>query len=294
MRILLLFLIPFLVISCNAQDKQIYQETDLQSMTLSELRLKRNEIFARHGYIFRSQDLKDYFSNFEWYKPAYQNVDSLLTENDKANVKLILEMETEIKKFLIETDINIIDNYKKNESSVHKEFTERLINTIQNFQNRKADTTLIQIGNIDNIGELDTIINRIYYYDRDVWVNSSWTKNGIKMWEEKIKNPYLWINDSEEFQYDTRKPWVTFTIGIYYAIPELDNIDNYSHIDKQLVLQIGESWCKRKNIKISESEYSEYLDNFKGDIIAHGDPEIRHELLIWYEPIKDFLLFYAP
>lgn len=294
MKSLLFLLIPFLIISCKAQNEQMYQKSDLESMTLSELRIKRNEIFAKHGYIFKSQDLKDYFSNFDWYKPTNQSVDSLLTDIDKANVKLILEVEKEAKKFLIETDTNTIKKYEMLGDSVNKKFTERLISTIKNFKNRKADTTVIEIGNIDNIGELDTITNRIYYYNGDVWVNSSWTKNGIKMWEEKLKNPYLWIGDSEEFQFDTRKPWVTFTIGIYYAIPELKNIDSYSHIDRKMILQIGESWCKRKNIKISESEYSKYLDNFNGDIIAHGDPEIRHELLIWYAPIKDFLLFYAP
>ncbi|WP_078775722.1 YARHG domain-containing protein [Fibrobacter intestinalis] len=27
----------------------------------------RNSIFARHGYIFKSEDLKAYFSKFNWY-----------------------------------------------------------------------------------------------------------------------------------------------------------------------------------------------------------------------------------
>jgi hypothetical protein len=61
-----------------------------------------------------------------------------------------------------------------------------------------------------------------------------------------------------------------------------------------MIMQIGLEWAKRKNMKISKDEYSNYLYSFRGDIIAHGDPEIRHELLIWYEPVKDFVLFYAP
>ncbi|WP_415225378.1 YARHG domain-containing protein [Psychromonas sp.] len=32
----------------------------------TELRLMRNEIFARHGFIFKSKDLKRYFSQRSW------------------------------------------------------------------------------------------------------------------------------------------------------------------------------------------------------------------------------------
>lgn len=34
------------------------------------LRLIRNEIFARHGYIFNSKDLQQYFGAQDWYQPA--------------------------------------------------------------------------------------------------------------------------------------------------------------------------------------------------------------------------------
>ena len=293
-RKLLTLLIAIIAFSCNSQHEELYQKSDLQKSSLKELRVMRNEIFAKHGYIFKDQDLTEYFSQFDWYKPTEQNVDNLLTENDKANINLILQVESEITNSLIATDPRTVENYKNYENTSNKKFIDRLIKTVLEFKDRKADTTVLQICNIDNLGKLDTIKNNIYYSNDTVIVNSSWTKNGQKLWEAKIKNPYLWINDADEFQYDTRKPWVTFTIGIYYAIPDIKSINYYSHINKQTVLQAGLKWAKRENIKMSKDEYSKYLSNFKGDIISYGDPENRMGLLIWYEPVKKFIPFYMP
>ena len=44
-------------------------EEDLQGKTAMELDLMRNEIFARHGFEFRRQDLKSYFATKSWYQP---------------------------------------------------------------------------------------------------------------------------------------------------------------------------------------------------------------------------------
>lgn len=46
-----------------------YTKTDLANQTTAELRLLRNEVYARHGYIFTSKDLREYFQKQVWYKP---------------------------------------------------------------------------------------------------------------------------------------------------------------------------------------------------------------------------------
>ncbi|OFX87869.1 MAG: hypothetical protein A2W99_03800 [Bacteroidetes bacterium GWF2_33_16] len=58
-----------------------------------ELRLMRNEIFAAHGYIFSSPDLKEHFESTEWYIPKSKNVNDKLTEIEKYNINLISEQE---------------------------------------------------------------------------------------------------------------------------------------------------------------------------------------------------------
>lgn len=49
-------------------------EADIQGYDSAELRLLRNAIFASHGYIFQSDDLINYFSNFSDYSPVTRNV----------------------------------------------------------------------------------------------------------------------------------------------------------------------------------------------------------------------------
>ncbi|MBR1712414.1 MAG: YARHG domain-containing protein [Alloprevotella sp.] len=53
------------------------------------LRLMRNEILARHGYKFRSEDLSDYFFKQSWYKPAESNEDIKLSAVEELNISLI-------------------------------------------------------------------------------------------------------------------------------------------------------------------------------------------------------------
>ncbi|MDD7299222.1 YARHG domain-containing protein [Fibrobacter intestinalis] len=67
--------------------------SDLSSYTKSELRILRNSIFAKHGYIFKSEDLKMYFSQFEWYKPEFNNVNHKLNSVEKENIKILKQAE---------------------------------------------------------------------------------------------------------------------------------------------------------------------------------------------------------
>lgn len=59
------------------------------------LRIMRNSILARHGYVFQSQDLKEYFSNESWYKPAENNDNIKLSFVEQLNLELIKSVEDE-------------------------------------------------------------------------------------------------------------------------------------------------------------------------------------------------------
>lgn len=50
----------------EAAEPAAYTEASLAGKSLRELRLLRNEIFARHGYIFQSEDLQQHFSQQAW------------------------------------------------------------------------------------------------------------------------------------------------------------------------------------------------------------------------------------
>ena len=76
--------------------KRLLTEEDLEGLSPEQLRLARNEIFARHGRIFGSSDLQEYFESKSWYKGIADSdefQDSLLSEIESKNVDFILAHE---------------------------------------------------------------------------------------------------------------------------------------------------------------------------------------------------------
>ena len=73
-----------------------FHDLDLAVLSKGDLRLLRNAIYARHGLIFKSWDLQDWFSRFPCYKPQYADVDDKLTWDDKANIRAIQTYENPV------------------------------------------------------------------------------------------------------------------------------------------------------------------------------------------------------
>lgn len=67
--------------------------SELRGYSKSDLRIMRNEIYARHGYIFNDSKLAVHFAVCDWYVPRYTNVDGMLNSYEKYNVQLIKGME---------------------------------------------------------------------------------------------------------------------------------------------------------------------------------------------------------
>lgn len=76
---------------------------DLAILNNSDLRILRNMIYAKHGNIFSSSDLTNYYSNFNWYKPTKKVKDSDLTEEELKLIERIKRFEArdETKKNII-------------------------------------------------------------------------------------------------------------------------------------------------------------------------------------------------
>ncbi|MGJ5206689.1 YARHG domain-containing protein [Bradyrhizobium sp. HKCCYLR20261] len=71
-------------------DRRLLTPGELARLSKAELRLARNEIFARRGRFFDAPDLKAYFGRFAWYAPSTWN--PVLSGVEEANVKLIDQM----------------------------------------------------------------------------------------------------------------------------------------------------------------------------------------------------------
>ncbi len=73
-----------------------YLETrDIENRSQDEIQMIINEIYARHGREFQSQDNYDYFSAQDWYEPiagkSDEEIVSEFNEFEKANVELLRE-----------------------------------------------------------------------------------------------------------------------------------------------------------------------------------------------------------
>ena len=63
---------------------------DLKDLTLEDLQIMCNEIYARHNMIFKDGGKMDkYFGSQSWYLPRSKNKESLLSDIEKENVKMI-------------------------------------------------------------------------------------------------------------------------------------------------------------------------------------------------------------
>lgn len=71
-------------------------EQMLQGLSLHELRLLRNEVYARHGRMFHADWLQQYFYQQPWYAPDENFQDESLTGNAKLNVETIVRYENRI------------------------------------------------------------------------------------------------------------------------------------------------------------------------------------------------------
>lgn len=71
-------------------------EPMLKGLSLHELRLLRNEVYARHGRIFKALWLQQYFEFQPWYVSDENFKDEELSGNDKLNVETIVRVEKRI------------------------------------------------------------------------------------------------------------------------------------------------------------------------------------------------------
>lgn len=73
------------------KDASIYQftENDLSTLTAKELTYLRNSVYVKHGYVFKSQELNNYFKQFTWYRPNSSVTESVLNSVERANVEFI-------------------------------------------------------------------------------------------------------------------------------------------------------------------------------------------------------------
>ena len=84
---------------------RLIQPGELAALSPGELELMRNEIYARHGWIFRRPDLRNYFESQPWYRPRSDNayysnrqVEAELSPIEKRNLQIIISRENDLRR----------------------------------------------------------------------------------------------------------------------------------------------------------------------------------------------------
>ena len=75
----------------------------LSSISIADLRLLRNEIYARHGRGFETPWLAEYFRQQPWYTPRHDYSDAELSSVERANIALITNREEQLHQSLSTT-----------------------------------------------------------------------------------------------------------------------------------------------------------------------------------------------
>lgn len=83
---------------------RIISASELTALTPWQLKVARNEIYARHGRSFVHQDLQCYFNAKSWYQANPDYSDALLTSIDNKNIATILAYEQSINSPLLQVD----------------------------------------------------------------------------------------------------------------------------------------------------------------------------------------------
>lgn len=79
-----------------ASNSRLLTEADVSGMSLQEINYAKNEIYARYGRKFDSQELQNYFNGKSWYYPAINPSDfsdSILSEIEKKNAEFLSNKE---------------------------------------------------------------------------------------------------------------------------------------------------------------------------------------------------------
>lgn len=177
--------------------------------------------------------------------------------------------------------------------SYDKRFVANFIDILRKFNGKKLDTTILTIGNLADDLAPDTIFSRVYYEADSIFVDSKWIKNNHVLWRDKYSDPYTSL-DVNLFSDTSRNTWMCFAIGVIYGPPDILPRSDVDTSALTMVYQQGMDDLKRVGVQTDKEHYRAYLQDFKGQLLAFGQPESREGVWIWYKPAGRLISYYQP
>ena len=94
------------VVDADAEGEYVFPNSDTEYLSYEEVSAKsdeellwgRNEIYARHGYIFQDESIRQHFENTDWYQGTVSSDQfdtSVFNDYELSNIDLIVQVESE-------------------------------------------------------------------------------------------------------------------------------------------------------------------------------------------------------
>ena len=94
------------VVDADAEGEYVFPNSDTEYLSYEEVSAKsdedllwgRNEIYARHGYIFQDESIRQHFENTDWYQGTVSSDQfdtSVFNDYELANIDLIVQVESQ-------------------------------------------------------------------------------------------------------------------------------------------------------------------------------------------------------
>lgn len=87
---------------CSTCSKQIIKVEQIRDLSIDEIRLLTNEIFARKGYQFENSRFQNFFEGKSWYKSKNDNKGIVFNEIEKENINFFQDVTKKLKEKQVE------------------------------------------------------------------------------------------------------------------------------------------------------------------------------------------------
>ena len=266
----IIILLPCLYSSCSQQEPtplqlEPFNKTSFMKRAeaaffsgspLKELRLLRNEIYAKHGRIFDSKDLRDYFDKCGWYHPSKKYSDNMLSKAEREMTADIMDCEKYLQ--------NLRDKDRQHYDSV-KTFYK---------SSQRFDTTIVDFLDYTGDGKKEKCITGI-----------SRKGDSIVVHHVIINKNDTIYNKTEIASFASEKdPLPVF--DVYNNLKTSVRLSPFKASLQSVSPDVKKQYEGTKALK-------KYLAKFKGEILLTVTGESTGCCYFWYAPEKKFETLYC-
>lgn len=191
-------------------------ESELANLSANDLRIIRNEIYARHGRMFKSTDLRNFFSKYSWYNMLKSYDDKTIEREFNSYEKYNVELLFNVQKSL--------ESKKQDNPSTDSHAQQPTVKALTPDNNTSVSNEAIPLNRLLTTDELQAMSNEELGYLR----NEIYARHGLEFNTPKMRD------------YFNRFDW-------YKKLPKYNNVTNkLTDIDRKNLETIKKVETKKK------------------------------------------------